>query len=189
MGIKDRVGIKRTLDNTTAPGNEGAPAVDLGSGGVDPRTGKITARAVAPSIAAPSLEAKPVLRTKPAPPRNFYDCSRCPGYCCSYPRIEVKPSDVRRLAAYHGISVEKAERKFTRIYMDDGKPERILRHQKDTVYKTICRFFDTDLRRCTIYEGRPQVCREYPNGRHCGYYTFIKFERKHQDDDTFVPSA
>ena len=118
-----------------------------------------------------------------------YDCSKCPGYCCSYPRIEVKPKDVRRLARYFGITEAVAERRFTRIYLDDGKPERILRHQKDSVYETICRFFDTEARRCTIYEGRPDVCRDYPNGDTCGYYTFLKFERKHQDDKTFVPSA
>ena len=91
------------------------------------------------------------------PEKVHYDCGKCPGYCCSYPRIEVKPSDVKRLAKYFDVSIEEAERKFTRIYMDDGKPERILRHPKDTVYKTICRFCDTEERRCTIYEGRPVV--------------------------------
>ena len=123
------------------------------------------------------------------PTKVRYDCSKCPGYCCSYPRIEVKPSDLKRLAKYFNVSVEVAARRFTRIYMDDGKPERILRHQKDTVYETICRFFDTEERRCTIYEGRPAVCRDYPNGKTCGYYNFLKFERKHQDDKTFIPSA
>ena len=123
------------------------------------------------------------------PVKVHYDCSKCPGYCCSYPRIEVKPSDLKRLARYFNVTEEVAARRFTRIYMDDGKPERILRHQKDTVYETICRFFDTEERRCTIHEGRPAVCREYPNGKHCGYYTFIKFERKHQDDKSFIPSA
>ena len=123
------------------------------------------------------------------PVKVRYDCSKCPGYCCSYPRIEVKPSDLKRLARYFNVTAEVAARRFTRIYMDDGKPERILRHQKDTVYETICRFFDTEERRCTIYEGRPAVCREYPNGKNCGYYTFLKFERKHQSDKSFVPSA
>ena len=119
-----------------------------------------------------------------------YDCSKCPGYCCSYPRIEVKKSDLKRLANHFGLSMDKAEKKFTTIYEDgDEGPERILKHQKDDVYGSICRFFDTDLRRCTIYEARPSVCRDYPNGNKCGYYTFLKFERKHQDDDSFIPSA
>ena len=139
-------------------------------------------------LAGSNMGEKDKIAAEP-PVRVRYDCSKCPGYCCSYPRIEVKPSDLKRLARYFNVSVEVAARRFTRIYMDEGKPERILRHQKDTVYETICRFFDTDTRRCTIYEGRPAVCRDYPNGKTCGYYTFLKFERKHQDDKSFVPSA
>lgn len=119
--------------------------------------------------------------------RIHYDCSKCPGYCCSYPRIEVKDSDLRRLAKHFGIGVEQAERRFTRIYKSDEGPERILRHRKDEVYGSICAFFDTGARRCTVYAGRPTVCREYPNGGRCGYYEFLKFERKHQDDPDFVP--
>jgi hypothetical protein len=119
--------------------------------------------------------------------RISYDCSKCPGYCCSYPRIEVKDRDVERLAKHHGLSFEQAERKFTRWYTSDEGRERILRHQKDAIYGSICRFFDTDARRCTIYAARPTVCRQYPNGAKCGYYDFIRFERKHQDDPDFVP--
>jgi len=119
-------------------------------------------------------------------PAVRYDCSKCPGYCCSYPRIEVKDSDLKRLAKHFDLTPEEAARKFTRMY---DKTERILRHQKDTVYGSICRFFDTDERRCTIYAARPSVCREYPDGPKCGYYDFLKFERKHQDDPDFIPSA
>ena len=119
-------------------------------------------------------------------PRNQYDCTMCPGYCCSYPRIEVKDADVKRLAKHFDLSVEQAARKFTRIYKSDDGPERILRHHKDEVYGTICRFFDRKQRHCTVYQARPAVCRQYPNGTTCGYYTFIKFERKHQDDPDFI---
>ena len=121
-------------------------------------------------------------------PRIRYDCAKCPGYCCSYPRIEVKTADVKRLARYFGIEPSEAERRFTRWYQAPEGRERILRHQKDEVYGSICRFFDTKVRRCTIYEARPAVCREYPNGAKCGYYEFIRFERKHQDDPEFVPA-
>jgi len=118
-----------------------------------------------------------------------YDCSQCPGYCCSYPRIEVKQKDVERLARHFGIGVSEAQRRFTRIYRSAEGNERILKHHKDTVYATICRFFDRDARRCTIYKARPSVCREYPDGPKCGYYDFLKFERKHQGDPDFIPSA
>jgi len=125
---------------------------------------------------------------KPAP-RIRYDCSKCPGYCCSYPRIEVKDKDLKRLAKHFELSVEEAERKFTRRYKDDENDERILRHHKDEVYGTVCRFFDRTERRCTVYAARPDVCRQYPNGSSCGYYGFIMFERRHQDDPDFIPSA
>lgn len=127
------------------------------------------------------------MSTKPA--RIQYDCSKCPGYCCSYPRIEVKDADLRRLAKHFGLETPEAERKFTRWYEDDDGRERILRHRKDPVYGSICRFFDTKARRCTVYPARPTVCRQYPNGTKCGYYTFISFERKHQGDPEFIPSA
>lgn len=119
--------------------------------------------------------------------RIHYDCSKCPGYCCSYPRIEVKDADLRRLAKHFGVGLEQAERRFTRNYASDEGNERILRHRKDEVYGSICAFFDTDARRCTVYAARPTVCRQYPNGGRCGYYEFLKFERKHQDDPDFVP--
>ena len=122
-----------------------------------------------------------------------YDCSKCPGYCCSYPRIEVTDKDLARLAKHFGLAADDDEKRFTRRYRDDDNDgetdERILRHRKDEIYGSICRFFDTGERRCTIYEARPSVCRDYPNGRKCGYYDFIRFERKHQDDPEFIPSA
>ena len=118
-----------------------------------------------------------------------YDCSQCPGYCCSYPRIEVKAKDVARLAKHFGIGISEAERRFTRIYKSDEGNERILKHHKDTVYGSICRFFDLTERRCTIYKARPGVCRAYPDGPKCGYFDFLKFERKHQGDPDFIPSA
>jgi Fe-S-cluster containining protein len=83
-----------------------------------------------------------------------YDCSKCPGYCCSYPRIEVKDADLARLARHFGLDNAQAEKRFTRWY-EPG--ERILRHKKDEIYGSICRFFDTSERRCTVYEARPKV--------------------------------
>ena len=121
--------------------------------------------------------------------KNTYDCSQCPGYCCSYDYIETKPSDVTRLAKHHALPVDVAREKFTKEVKHEGETIRVLRHRKDHVYKSMCMFFDQDERRCTIYGGRPQVCRDYPNGNSCGYFNFIKFERKHQGDDSFIPSA
>lgn len=80
-----------------------------------------------------------------------------------------------RLAEHFGIGVKDAYRRFTKLVQG----ERSLRHQSDTVFKGICRFFDTDKRRCTVYEARPAICREYPGSR-CGYWDFLSFERAAQ---------
>lgn len=153
-------------------------------------TRKDSAQAVAAQVDVQVAPVRIVARTaappKAVPVKVRYDCSKCPGYCCSYDRIEVKPRDVARLARHFGLTPEQAERRFTRLW---APGERILRHQSDDVYKSICRFFDRTERRCTIYAARPAVCREYPNGNKCGYYDFLMFERGHQDDETFIPSA
>lgn len=127
------------------------------------------------------------MTSQTATPR--FDCSQCPGYCCSHSRIAVSDYDIARLARHFGLSKAEAKRRFTYHYQTKEADEQILRHQRDTVYKTICRFFDTDERRCTVYEARPNVCRKYPYGNRCGYYEFLKFEREHQDDPEFIPSA
>ncbi len=115
---------------------------------------------------------------------NQYDCSKCPGYCCSYPLIEVGKRDIQRLARHFDITYQQAEKRYT--FYDKSEKSRALRQQKDEHFGNICKLFDTKLRRCTVYEARPGVCREYPDGKRCGYYEFLQFEREHQDDPTFV---
>src|SRR5262245_5480338 len=98
---------------------------------------------------------------------RFYNCSNCPAHCCSYDHIVTTPADVERLAKHHGISVREAERRFTKL-VDDGEV-RVLRHQKDEIFGTVCRFLDLETRQCSIYDGRPKICREYPGGVRCGF--------------------
>lgn len=121
------------------------------------------------------------LEIKKSKPR--FNCLKCPAYCCSYERIDVTQRDIVRLAKHFGVTPEQALRRFTKIKEGD----RVLRHQKDTHYKTICMFIDQETRRCSIYEARPAVCRQYPEGNRCGYYDFISWERRHQEDYEYVP--
>jgi Fe-S-cluster containining protein len=118
-----------------------------------------------------------------------YDCSKCPGYCCSYDRIPVSDFDIARLAKHFDISASDARKRFTYRYKTEELDERLLRHHRDHVFKSVCQFFDRDKRRCTVYEARPNVCRRYPSGATCGYYDFLKFERVQQGDEDFIPSA
>lgn len=108
-----------------------------------------------------------------------YSCSKCPGYCCSYPEIEVTQRDIARLAKHLGLTEAQAEARYT-------KGDRLLRHQKDTIFDSVCVFLDPQTRRCTVYDARPGVCRDYPESKHCGYYQFLKFERTHQGDPKFI---
>ena len=61
-----------------------------------------------------------------------------------------------------------------------------MRRKDDEHFGRICRFFDTQARRCTIYEARPFVCRDYPGEDNCGYWDFLAFERIAQEDEDFI---
>ena len=116
-----------------------------------------------------------------------YDCHLCPAYCCSYPRVIVSDKDLERLARHFGIGLDDARRRLTKRGAEPG--ERVLRHRRDGIYKSVCRFLDRESRQCTVYEARPGICREYPGEPRCGYYDFLSFERRAQEDPDFVPSA
>jgi hypothetical protein len=119
-------------------------------------------------------------------PRPKYNCLKCPGYCCSYPVIEVKDRDAERIAKYFGLPLAKAEKKF---FKSDHDHPRIMRRKKDEHFGRICQFFDTDKRRCTIYEARPAACRAYPGGDRCGYWDFLAFERDGQEDEEYISTT
>ena len=116
--------------------------------------------------------------------KDSYDCKKCPGYCCSYPLIEVTRSDIARLARHFDVDYATAEERFTKY--DASEKVRALRHRKDEYFGSACRFLDPEKRRCTVYEARPDTCRGYPYAKSCGYYAFLKFERNLQADKQFV---
>jgi len=125
------------------------------------------------------------VKNKAKKPRLRYDCSKCIAYCCSYDWILVTKRDINRLAKRFKLSYEQAEKKFTKYEKSYGY--RILRHRKDEIYKSACRFLDPEKRNCSIYEDRPSTCRTFPEENRCGYYDFLMWEREHQDDETFIP--
>jgi Fe-S-cluster containining protein len=117
--------------------------------------------------------------------RVMFNCSKCPAYCCSYDRIEVTKRDMLKIARHFGISYNQAEKRYTKTAFGS----RVFRHKKDHIFKKVCQFLDSETRRCTIYEARPAVCREYPDSLRCGYYDFLASERRRQDDPEFIPDA
>jgi Fe-S-cluster containining protein len=117
-------------------------------------------------------------------PRVYFDCNKCPAYCCSvYERVQVTKRDITRLAKYFGVSFETARRRYTKDYQG----ERVLKRVADEIFPETCTFLDQQTRGCTIYHARPGVCREYPARTHCAYYELLRFERIQQDDETVIP--
>lgn len=91
--------------------------------------------------------------------------------------------DIRRLANHFGVDYETAQRRFTTKW----EGEQILRRKSDPIFGKACKFLDPVSRRCTIYEGRPSVCREFPARTRCAYYDLLVFERSQQGDETVLP--
>ena len=115
---------------------------------------------------------------------SYYNCSKCPAYCCSiYDRVQVTNRDIKRLAKHFGVSFDTAVRKFTTKWQG----ESILRRKADPIFGKACKFLNPETRRCTIYHARPLVCREFPARARCAYYDLLQFERVQQGDDTVVP--
>lgn len=114
-----------------------------------------------------------------------FDCSKCPAYCCTYDWIMVTKRDISRLAKRFELSYEEAESKFTILVKEYG--HRVLRHRKDHIFESRCRFLHPTERNCTVYEHRPEICRAFPEEEKCGYYDFLSWERQHQDDESFIP--
>lgn len=114
----------------------------------------------------------------------FYNCERCPAYCCSYPHIVISERDLARLAKHLEMDIRKARRTLTKKGEKAG--EMVLRHRKDDIFGTACRFLDRETRACTVYSARPRICRQYPGERRCGYYDFLSFERRVMDDPEHI---
>src|SRR5262245_15640327 len=121
-------------------------------------------------------------RPFPIPVRTKYSCSKCPAYCCTYPEIEVTKRHSQRLSKHLNLPYAQADERYTKIV----RKVRMLRHRQDRIFDSVCALLDQKTRRCTAYEARPAVCREFPDSARCGYYEFLKFERAQQGDPKFI---
>ena len=117
--------------------------------------------------------------TKTSTKRSYYNCAKCPAYCCSiYELVEVTKSDLERLAKHFRVSVRTARQQFTKTYQG----ERILRRKADPIFAEACKFLDPKTRRCTVYEARPAVCRAFPRRARCAFYDLLTFERRYEGE-------
>jgi Fe-S-cluster containining protein len=85
------------------------------------------------------------------PPLN---CLKCASFCCKVAGyVEVRRSDIRRLADHLDLTVKAFEDKH--VVEVTRKGEKLIKSGFDT-----CQFLSED-RRCTVYSARPRDCREY----------------------------
>lgn len=96
-----------------------------------------------------------------------YDCIACPAYCCAYPIIQATGKDIRRLAKHLRKTEEETRSSFTVL---ENSRLRCLKLTPDKHLATkSCVFLDKDTRGCTVYEGRPEICRDHP-GERCEWH-------------------
>lgn len=121
--------------------------------------------------------------------------NRCTGHCCRSFHLPFSPKELheayeRWRASLDGHPIYKnQEPKDKRIYSDIwllapmaehlGKskkcPPRVnprdseLLGEESEGHWYRCKHFDTKEKKCTIYEIRPRMCRDYPYGKPCNY--------------------
>jgi Fe-S-cluster containining protein len=100
-------------------------------------------------------------------------CKGCWAGCCTMP-VEVKLSDLIRLGLTDEDEAQSSLKKLAKRLMKEGKISSY-RQGTDLFMLTQkanrdCLFLDEKTRLCTVYERRPDVCREFPKiGPRPGY--------------------
>ena len=102
------------------------------------------------------------------------DCLSCGNCCKSAPPI-VTPADIKRIAKFIGSSPKQVIRDFT-IQDFDGEL---------SFNQVPCRFLGKD-NYCSIYEARPEACRDYPHTRSD---QFMRRKRLHLKNAKICPAV
>lgn len=84
-----------------------------------------------------------------------FTCSQCGDCCTGAPgHVWVNNEEIAALAAVVGISVEAFEEQYVR---------RVgIRKSLKEFPNGDCVFFDSESRKCNVYEARPRQCRTWP---------------------------
>ena len=92
-------------------------------------------------------------------------CTQCKGHCCSMP-VEVKASDLIRLKIATTDEFLNSTKKTAKRLKKEGF---ISSYREGTQFFMLtqkanddCYFLDSRSRLCTVYEIRPDTCREFP---------------------------
>jgi Fe-S-cluster containining protein len=103
------------------------------------------------------------------------DCLACAN-CCRVATARVTDRDVQRLAKFLGMKPAALVKEYTIKTEDEG---RILRRNEQG-----CVFLSGN--ECTVYEGRPDTCRDFPHLTH-GAGSFLSRLWEMPDRATYCP--
>ena len=117
-------------------------------------------------------------RGKSAAAAQHPQCAQClPAKCCRYFSLEIDQPTSKR--EYDDLLWMLAHQNVS-VYVDEGKWYLMIHTQ--------CQFLDTDTNCCTIYDTRPQMCREH-SADDCewqGPYGFEEHFKSHDDLNKWI---
>ena len=102
------------------------------------------------------------------------NCLNCKGNCCAMP-VEVRVSDLIRLEV---TTLDEADNSVKKLAKRLKKEGIITSYREGTEFFMLtqkpnsdCYFLDSRTRLCTVYNKRPDTCREFPSqiGTRVGY--------------------
>ncbi len=92
-------------------------------------------------------------------------CDDCQASCCTLP-VEVRIDDLLRMRLVEPFDTGEPPRQIARRLIKQGSVEHF--NQKSGLFTLTrlasgdCLYLDRPSRRCTIYERRPDTCRNHP---------------------------
>jgi uncharacterized protein len=96
---------------------------------------------------------------------DVQNCQKCTGACCTMP-VEVKASDLVRLQIITQDEIDQSIKKAAKKLKKEGY---ITSYREGSEFFMLtqkanqdCYFLDTKTRLCTVYEKRPDTCRDFP---------------------------
>lgn len=103
-------------------------------------------------------------------------CYSCHSTCCTLP-VEVRLSDLIRIGVVDAFEKDEPAKNIAKRLQKDGIVERF--NQKTGIFTLTrlsnndCLYLDRKTRLCTIYDKRPDTCRNHPRvGPRPGYCAY-----------------
>ncbi|MBU4154331.1 MAG: YkgJ family cysteine cluster protein [Proteobacteria bacterium] len=105
-------------------------------------------------------------------------CQDCQAGCCTLP-VEVRTKDLVRMEIIDPFEADEPPKKIAQRLMKAGVIDHF--NFKNTIFSLArkanddCIYIDSASRRCTIYEKRPDTCRNHPAiGPRSGFCAYSK---------------